>query len=236
MISDRQRQVAITYDDGAKLVISQIYGGGGNSSATYTNDFIEIFNRGNTGISLNGMSIQYAPATGTSGNYSVTTLPNVTLQPGHYYLVQEASGGATGIPLPGPDLTTGTIDLAAGAGRVALVNGITGLSRASCPTGATILDFVGYGSTAICREGTSTSDNAPGPSNNTTSIQRAQGGCQDLNLNGPSGTGDFSVGSVSPRNTGTTANACSCSTSYASMFKLQTDSWNGLLAFLTRRK
>ncbi|MBK9050751.1 MAG: hypothetical protein IPL78_07495 [Chloroflexi bacterium] len=28
------------------IVISQVYGGGGNSGATYTHDFIELFNRG----------------------------------------------------------------------------------------------------------------------------------------------------------------------------------------------
>ena len=45
----------ITTPDGARrdllpnhpsLIISQIYGGGGNSGATFTNDFIEIFNPG----------------------------------------------------------------------------------------------------------------------------------------------------------------------------------------------
>jgi uncharacterized repeat protein (TIGR01451 family) len=99
-ISDPQGVGSITDNDGTKLVISQIYGGGGNASATYTNDFIEIFNRGNTAVSLNGMSVQYAAATSTSGNYSVTTLPSVLLQPGQYFLIQESSGGANGIALP----------------------------------------------------------------------------------------------------------------------------------------
>jgi uncharacterized repeat protein (TIGR01451 family) len=232
-ISDPQGQGSITDDDGTKLVISQLYGGGGNGSATYTNDFIEIFNRGNSAVSLNGLSVQYSPATGTTGNYSVTTLPNVSLQPGHYYLIQEASGGAVGVPLPVPDLNTGTIDLSASAGRVALVNGTTALSRTTCPGGSTILDFVGYGTTAICREGASTSDNAPGPSNNTTSVQRAQNACQDLNLNGPAGTGDFSVAAVNPRNTSTTANNCSCSTSYSSLLIFADESRRIFLARLS---
>lgn len=45
------------------VVISQVYGGGGNTGATYTNDFVELFNRGTTSVSINGWSIQYA-ATG----------------------------------------------------------------------------------------------------------------------------------------------------------------------------
>src|SRR5207249_982486 len=44
------------------IVISQVYGGGGNTGATYTNDFIEIFNRGASSVSLNGWAVQYASA------------------------------------------------------------------------------------------------------------------------------------------------------------------------------
>ena len=50
----------------ADLVISQVYGGGGNSGATHTHDFIELFNRGSSPINLNGYSVQYASSTGTS--------------------------------------------------------------------------------------------------------------------------------------------------------------------------
>lgn len=59
------------------VVISQIYGGGGNTGATYRNDFIEFFNRGNAAVNLNGYSVQYASSTGTS--WAVTTLTNVNL-------------------------------------------------------------------------------------------------------------------------------------------------------------
>ena len=214
-ISDPQGIGSITDNDGTKLVISQIYGGGGNASATYTNDFIEIFNRGNSAVSLNGMSVQYAAATSTTGNYSVTVLPNTLLQPGRYFLIQESTGGSTGIALPTPD-ASGTIAMAAGAGKLALVNGTSALAAAGCPSGPTIIDFVGYGTTASCREGASTSDNAPGPGNNATSTQRTQGGCQDVNKN----VQDFALGAPSPRNTATTINQCSCSTSYVSMLQL----------------
>src|SRR4026208_293109 len=75
------------------VVVSQVYGGGGNSGATYTHDFIELFNRGSTSVSLGGGSVQYAGAPGT-GLFSanVTTLPSVSLAPGQYLLVQEAQG------------------------------------------------------------------------------------------------------------------------------------------------
>jgi uncharacterized protein len=39
---------------GPILVISQVYGGGGNSGAPYRNDFVEVFNRGDAPASLAG--------------------------------------------------------------------------------------------------------------------------------------------------------------------------------------
>src|ERR1039458_4718962 len=89
------------------LVISQVYGGGGNSGATYKNDFVELYNPTSSAISVGGYSVQYAGATGTA--WQVTTLTAATIQPGHHYLVQEAAGAnllATALPTPD---ATGTI-------------------------------------------------------------------------------------------------------------------------------
>src|SRR4051812_37280727 len=84
------------------IVISQIYGGGGNSGATLRNDFIELFNRGNTPISINGWSLQYASATGTSWD---RTLLSGSIQPGPYCLIEEAQGNGGSASLPSPDLS-----------------------------------------------------------------------------------------------------------------------------------
>src|ERR1700753_2172432 len=57
------------------VVISQVYGGAGCGTAgcsTYKNDYIELFNRGNSPQALNGWSVQYASATGSS--WQVTAL------------------------------------------------------------------------------------------------------------------------------------------------------------------
>ena len=56
----------IGFTSNAQVVISQVYGGGGNSGATYTHDFIELFNRGTVAQDLTGWSVQYASATGTT--------------------------------------------------------------------------------------------------------------------------------------------------------------------------
>ena len=91
----------------AGLVISQVYGGGGNTGATYTHDFVELFNDGPIALSLNGLSVQYASATGI-GLFGAATnlrtdLPNVLLQPWHYFLIQEAQGAGGTTPLPTPE-------------------------------------------------------------------------------------------------------------------------------------
>src|ERR687884_1311240 len=85
----------------SNLVVSQVYGGGGNSGATYKNDFIELYNRGASAVSLNGWSVQYSSAAGTT--WQVTNLTSFTLQPGQYYLVQEAAGAGGTTNLPTPD-------------------------------------------------------------------------------------------------------------------------------------
>ena len=46
------------------VVISQVYGGGGNSGATYKNDFVELFNPTAAPVSLAGWSVQYASSHG----------------------------------------------------------------------------------------------------------------------------------------------------------------------------
>src|ERR1700761_7120632 len=106
----------------SSLTISQVYGGGGNSGATFKNDFIEILNISSSPISLNGYSVQYASAGGNFSSSNLTVLPNVTLQPGHYFLVQESQGQGGSVGLPMPD-ASGTIAMSATSGKVALVNG-----------------------------------------------------------------------------------------------------------------
>ena len=59
-------------------------------------------------------------AASISGSYLVTPLTSMTLNPGQYYLVQQAVGASTTAPLlPSPD-ATGTISMSGTAGKVAL--------------------------------------------------------------------------------------------------------------------
>src|SRR5213078_2158521 len=73
------------------VVISQVYGGGGNAGATYKNDFIELFNRTSNPVDVTGWTVQYNSATGTLGWSGKTPLSG-TIPAGGYYLIQEAQG------------------------------------------------------------------------------------------------------------------------------------------------
>lgn len=182
------------------VVISQVYGGGGNSGATYKNDFIELFNPTTTPQTLNGYSVQYASSTGST--YSVTALPaSVTLQPGQYFLIQESAGSAGTTNLPTPDVT-GTLNLSATAGKVALVNSTNALTgSAGCPTAANgVVDYLGFGGASgpSCYFGT------PGPLlSNTTAAVRTNA-CVDNQNNGT----DFFAAAPVPHNTASTLAPC----------------------------
>ena len=197
-VADGQGVGTITNDDcappAADIVISQVYGGGGNTGATYTNDFIELYNQGTTTVSLSGWSVQYISATGT-GTWAVTPLSG-SIAPGGYYLVQEAQGAGGTTPLPTPD-ATGTIAMSAENGKVALSSSMTPFSGA-CPTCA--VDLVGYGSTASCFEGAGPT----GTLSNTTAALRKRRGCVDTNNN----NADFTTGSPNPRNIASPLNSC----------------------------
>jgi len=173
------------------IVISQIYGGGGNAGSTFKNDFIEIFNADGATVNLSGWSVQYAAAAGTT--WQVTAL-NGSLAPGQYFLIQESQGAGGTTNLPAPN-ATGNIAMSATAGKVALVSNTVALSE-SCPVGGAIVDFVGYGTGtggASCFEGTAAAPTLT----NTTADFRRNNGLQDTDSN----TADFITGAPNPRNT-----------------------------------
>ena len=176
----------------AQVVISQVYGGGGNSGAVYTNDFIEIFNAGSAAQNLNGWAVQYASSSGSS--WGVTNLTNINLQPGQYYLVQQAAGTGGTTPLPAPD-ASGTIAMAGANAKVALTNTITALIG-SCPTGGAVVDFVGTG-TANC-------PSPAGAMTSTAAAIRKMGGCTNTGVN----SADFVIAAAAPRNTATPTAQC----------------------------
>lgn len=191
------------------LVISQVYGGGGNSGAVYKNDFVEIFNRGASPVSLQGKSVQYASAAGSA--WLTTALPNVTLQPGQYFLVQLAAGSGVAPALPTPD-ATGSTNMSGSTGKMILSSGTTPLTGTNPATG--VIDQLGWG-TANAFEGA-----VAGATTNATAVRRVNA-CVDTDNN----AADFSVQTPTPRNTGSALTPCGGSaaivTSCPSNFSVQ---------------
>jgi hypothetical protein len=187
-----------------------VYGGGGGGAttvATFLYDFVELFNKSLTDCSIANWSVQYGAATNV--NWSVLT-PHVlassspvTIPAGHYYLLEE-SASSTGQALPTPD-DIGTLNLAATAGKLALLSTSTslgGVSSTAVLTHPNLIDFVGFGATANTYEG---SGPTPAPST-TASVQRNGNGCTDTDNN----VADLavSVGVPVARNSATAANLC----------------------------
>jgi hypothetical protein len=184
------------------IVVGEVFAAGGNSGAAYADDYVELFNRGAGAVGIDGWTLQYASASGTS--WQATALSG-TIPAGGRYLVQLASGGANGAALPTPD-ATGTSNLAVTGGKVAVVDDATALScgssPGSCSAASDLEDLVGYGGAADY-EGSSA---APAPSA-TTALARASGGCADTDDN----SADFATAAPDPRNSSAPASTCSVS-------------------------
>ncbi|HWC20829.1 MAG TPA: lamin tail domain-containing protein [Flexivirga sp.] len=165
------------------VVISAVYGGGGNSGAPYQNDYIELYNGGSTAVDLSGWSLAYYSSTGGSGG---TTSLTGSIAPGGHFLVQEGAGSASAAPLPIPD-ATGTLNMSASKGSVVLAHG-----------DATV-DTVGYGAvTSSYVEGST----APGITN-TTADSRTKG-CVDTDDNSK----DFVAADPKPLNSTAPIGVC----------------------------
>ncbi len=181
------------------IVLNEIYAAGGNAGALYSNDYVELFNRGGTSVDVGSWSIQYATAAGNT--WSVTPLAG-TIAPGRHLLVQLGPTGTVGSALPTPDVT-GTTNLAASGGKIALVHDsaaiLCGASPGSCAGTTTLQDLVGYGS-ATDYEGSA----AATALDATTAAVRAGGGCTDTDANGA----DFSGAAPAPQNAATAAAPC----------------------------
>ncbi|GAA4714770.1 ExeM/NucH family extracellular endonuclease [Nocardioides conyzicola] len=170
---------------GTGLVISEVYGGGGNTGATYTNDFVELYNPTDAAIALTGMSLQYRAAanTGTPASSAITNLNTAGSVPAHdWFVVKLATGGANGVAVPDVDFAGNTsTNLSGTTGQVFLANSTTGIDPDGAGnttiTDAAVIDFVGFGSPTI-KEGATA---APSPSNSTSIARTATGADTDVN-------------------------------------------------------
>lgn len=158
------------------LMIYEVYGGGGNSGAIYKNDYVVLYNGTSLDIDLSNYSLQYASATGEFTNQDVLS---GTIAAGKYFVAKLGGGGSIGVDISRVDYT-GTLNLSATNGKIALVIGSTQISTTNLYN---VVDLVGFGSANLF-EGTS----ATAVLSNSTSAKRNS--VVDSNNNST----DFTVG------------------------------------------
>ncbi len=173
--------------DASNVVISEAYGGGGNTGATFQNDFVELYNPTDAAIDLTGWSVQYRSSGGTGAFSGVTELQG-SIQPAGHYLVALAAGAGGTTPLPPAD-ATGNTSASATAGTFALSSSTAALNpgTGSITGNPAIIDLVGFGSSNTFETAA-----APAPSN-TTAVSRAANGA-DTDVN----SADFTTGAPTP--------------------------------------
>ncbi|MEJ8307215.1 S-layer homology domain-containing protein [Saccharibacillus sacchari] len=171
------------------IVISQVYGGGGNSGAPFKNDFIELYNPTSTAIDVTGWKIRYASATASSfpNEGENTAVLQGSIGANGYYLIEASAGTGNAATLPTADLSALSIKMAGPNGKVDLIDG-----------SGNEVDLVGYGA-ANKYEGTAPTEVL---SNTTASVRGSVNGLALSNrgLDTDSNRSDFSVASPDPRN------------------------------------
>lgn len=140
--------------------VSQVYSGGGSSNvdATYTTDYVEIYNSSGVAVDISNWTIEYGSATGNWGSSSgnIFTFPADTHIAGcSYILVAMGSAGTGGDPIPVTPDFTGTPNLGAASGKIGLFNAVNTNLACGSELPGTLVDKVAWG-TGNCPEGTAT--------------------------------------------------------------------------------
>ena len=185
---------------GTGLVISQVYGGGGNTNAQYTQRFHRDLqpDRSDRFPSPAGPFSTRAPR--EQATSAATPDQRNGSRPGQYYLVQEAAGTGTPAPLPTPD-ATGTDRH--GGEQPARSRSSTARPRSHATVGSTacsdaqralIADLVGFGTRELLRR----SGRRLRTLSNTTAAFRASQRAARTQM---STSRDFAAAAPAPRNT-----------------------------------
>jgi hypothetical protein len=212
------------------LVISQIYSNGGNPGSTYQNNYLEFFNRTNNPIDFDGWRVYIASATGTFDVVISFVSSRQIFIGGHQYLlIRFGPDSANGAAVPA-DINVPSVNLPP-SGKIFLTMLNVNASGGTCPLpNPDIVDFVGYGATANCFEGSGPT----GTTSNTTAAVRKAGGCTDSDNN----AADFDISAPSPRNSTAPQNFCGTPPSAVIQFSqasLSTSETSGSIGVLVTR-
>ncbi|KAB4601485.1 hypothetical protein GA029_27615, partial [Bacteroides thetaiotaomicron] len=88
------------------VVIYHVYGGGGNSGATYKNDFVVLKNISDQDVDISGWSLQYCASSNVSAMSNIFEFPNGSVvKAGKYFVIKGAAGTGGTEDLPRFDAT-----------------------------------------------------------------------------------------------------------------------------------
>lgn len=112
----------------SNIRISQIYTHGGESGAAYQNDYIELFNRGNVDVDINGWSLNISNFAGTPPNIQISSSgiklsnPNsIVIAPGKHLLIKFGGSGSGGQPINNPDINLNPMPISEVGGQIVLI-------------------------------------------------------------------------------------------------------------------
>jgi hypothetical protein len=226
------------------IVVSQLYTNGGNPGSTYQNNYLELFNRTDNPIDFDGWRIYLASATGTFDlAISFVSSRQIFIGGHQYLLIRFGPDSANGAVVPA-DITVpyNTATPPPGfppippfnpqpSGKIFITMPNVNAFGSTCPLpNPDIVDFVGYGATANCFEGSGPT----GTTSNTTAAVRKAGGCTDSDNN----AADFDVSAPSPRNSTAPQNFCGTPPSPVIQFSqasLTTTETSGSIGLLVTR-
>lgn len=133
---------ALANPAGTELVISEVYGAGGNSGAVYNADFVELTNPTGAPVSLAGKYLHYRAAAGGSGGVTFALAGSVPAN--RTWLVQMSAAGANGAALDPDQTAAPALSMAAAGGQVFLLNQAAPITTSGNMAGASgVLDMVG---------------------------------------------------------------------------------------------
>ncbi|MFZ4456975.1 MAG: C10 family peptidase [Bacteroidales bacterium] len=182
------------------VLITQVYGGGGNSGANYKSDFIELLNTTSSDVNIGGWCAYYIAATSSSTSQKYEFLANTIIKAGSYFLLKCADGTgaqpAWSLPFDG----TSTLALGGTVGKVILLKSNAAFTLSTPPLIEEIVnnvnfgDYVPYGTTAVPIWGSAMAANTT----STTAVRRkfANGKYQYTQNVG----NDFEIVTADPRN------------------------------------
>jgi 5'-nucleotidase len=164
------------------VVINEAYLSGGSVGAAYKNKFVELYNTSDAPVALDGWSLQYRSATGTSAPTGVAALSGSIAAKGHY-LIQGGtnSSTSTAAELPTADLVATGLNPSGSAGTLVLARqaaALSPLAAGSVIEPANVADLLGYGTS-----NTFETQAAAAPAGNTDVKSLNRSGATDSNNN-----------------------------------------------------